>query len=64
VGSLPHFAAIRTSVNEGLKESGRTGTAGSSHTPLRAALAVAEIAVALMLLTASGLLLRSFEKDA
>jgi predicted permease len=61
-GLAPAFAAIRTSVNETLKESGRTGTSGSGHTKLRSALVVAEVAVALVLLTASGLLLRSFEK--
>jgi len=61
-GLAPAFAAIRTSVNETLKESGRTGTSGSGHARLRSALVVAEIAVALTLLTASGLLLRSFEK--
>ncbi len=61
-GLVPAFAAIRTSVNEVLKEGGRTGTADSGHTRLRSALVVAEIAVALVLLTASGLLLRSFEK--
>jgi predicted permease len=61
-GLAPAFAAIRTSVNETLKEGGRTGTSGSGHARLRSALVVAEIAVALILLTASGLLLRSFEK--
>ncbi len=61
-GLAPAFAAIRTSVNETLKEGGRTGTSGSGHPRLRSALVVAEIAVALTLLTASGLLLRSFEK--
>jgi predicted permease len=61
-GLAPAFAAIRTSVNETLKEGGRTGTLGSGHARLRSALVVAEIAVALTLLTASGLLLRSFEK--
>ena len=61
-GLAPAFAAIRTSVNESLKEGGRTGTSGSGHARLRSALVVAEIAVALTLLTASGLLLRSFEK--
>jgi len=61
-GLAPAFAAIRTSVNETLKEGGRTGTSGSGHLKLRSALVVAEIAVALTLLTASGLLLRSFEK--
>jgi predicted permease len=59
-GLAPAFAAIRTSVNETLKEGGRTGTSGSGHARLRSALVVAEIAVALTLLTASGLLLRSF----
>jgi predicted permease len=60
-GLAPAFAAMRTNVNDTLKEGGRTGTAGG-HARLRSALVVAEIAVALMLLTASGLLLRSFEK--
>lgn len=61
-GLAPAFAAIRTSVNETLKEGGRTGSLGGGHARLRSALVVAEIAVALVLLTASGLLLRSFEK--
>jgi predicted permease len=61
-GLAPAFAAMRTSMNETLKEGGRTGTSGSGHARLRSALVVAEIAVALTLLTASGLLLRSFEK--
>lgn len=61
-GLIPAFAAARTGVNEALKEGGRTGTAGGGHARLRSALVVAELAVALMLLIASGLLLRSFEK--
>jgi predicted permease len=61
-GLAPAFAAIRTSVNETLKEGGRTGTSGGGHARLRSALVVAEIAVAMVLLAASGLLLRSFEK--
>jgi predicted permease len=61
-GLAPAFAAIRTSVNEALKEGGRTGTPGSGHARLRSGLVVAEISVALVLLTASGLLLRSFQK--
>jgi predicted permease len=60
-GSLPAIAAARTPVNEGLKEGGRTGTVGGGHVRLRSALVVAELAVALVLLTASGLLLRSFQ---
>lgn len=58
----PAFAAIRTNVNRNLKEGGRTGSAGGGHSRLRSILVVAEIAVALVLLTASGLLLRSFDK--
>ena len=61
-GLAPAFAALRTSVNEALKEGGRTGTAGGGHARLRSALVVGEIAIALVLLVASGLLLRSFEK--
>jgi len=61
-GIAPAFAALRTSVNETLKEGGRTGTAGGGHARLRSVLVVGEIAIALVLLVASGLLLRSFEK--
>lgn len=61
-GIAPAFAALRTDVNGALKEGGRTGTAGGGHARLRSALVVTEIAIALVLLTASGLLLRSFEK--
>jgi len=61
-GLLPAFAAIRTSVNDTLKEGGRTGTSGSGHAHLRSGLVIAEIAIAIVLVAASGLLLRSFEK--
>lgn len=61
-GLVPAFSASRTGVNEALKEGGRTGSAGGGHARLRSTLVVAEIAVALVLLIASGLLLRSFEK--
>jgi predicted lysophospholipase L1 biosynthesis ABC-type transport system permease subunit len=60
-GLAPAFAALRTNVNGTLKEGGRSGTAGGGHARLRSTLVVAEIAIALVLLTASGLLLRSFE---
>ena len=60
-GLMPAFAAWRTSVNETLKEGGRTGSAGG-HAWLRSSLVVGEIATALILLAAAGLLLRSFEK--
>jgi putative ABC transport system permease protein len=61
-GLAPAFAALRTDTNNTLKEGGRTGSAGGLHTRLRSTLVVGEIAIALLLLTASGLLLRSFEK--
>jgi len=60
-GLVPAFAAWRTCVNETLKEGGRTDSAGG-HGWLRSALVVGEIATALILLAAAGLLLRSFEK--
>ncbi|HLJ90870.1 MAG TPA: ABC transporter permease [Candidatus Angelobacter sp.] len=58
----PAFAAFRTSVNVELKQGSRTGTAEGSHVRLRSALVIAEIAIAMVLVSASGLLLRSFEK--
>jgi predicted permease len=61
-GLAPAFAALHTNVNASLKEGGRSGSAGGNHTRLRSTLVVMEIAVALTLLTASGLLLRSFQK--
>jgi len=61
-GLAPAFAALRTNVNETLKQGGRTGAAGGGHARLRSALVVGEIAIALVLLAASGFFLRSFEK--
>jgi putative ABC transport system permease protein len=59
-GLAPGFAALRTNVNAAMKDGGRSGSTGGSHARLRSALVVLEIAVALVLLTASGLLLRSY----
>jgi predicted permease len=59
-GLVPGFAALRTNVNACLKEGGRGGSGGGSHGRLRSALVITEIAIAIVLLTASGLLLRSF----
>jgi predicted permease len=61
-GILPAYAASRTSVNDALKEGGRTGSAGGGHARLRSILVVSQLVVALVLLTGSGLLLRSFDK--
>jgi putative ABC transport system permease protein len=59
-GLAPGFAALRTNVNASLKEGARSGSASGAHARLCSALVVAEIAIALMLLCASGLLLRSY----
>ena len=61
-GLLPAYAASRTGVNDALKEGGRTGSAGGGHARLRSILVVGQLVVALVLLTGSGLLLRSFDK--
>jgi putative ABC transport system permease protein len=61
-GVVPAYAASRTDINEGLKEGGRTGSAGGGHARMRSVLVIAEVAVALVLLVGAGLLLRSFEK--
>jgi predicted permease len=58
----PAFAALKTDPMESLKEGVRTNTGSSSHSWLRSGLVVAEIAVALVLLIASGTLLRSLQK--
>ena len=58
----PGFAALRTNISETLKEGLQSGTGRSSHTWLRSALVVAEIAIALVLITASAAFLRSFQK--
>ena len=59
-GLAPGFAALRTNVNASLKEGGHSSSVGSGHARLRSMLVVMEIAIALVLLAASGLLLRSF----
>jgi len=58
----PAFAALHTNLTDSLKEGARTGSGAQSHAWLRSALVVAEIAVALILLTVSGAFLRSFQK--
>ena len=58
----PAFAAIRTNPMESLRDGAGTGTGGASYTWLRSGLVVAEIAIAMMLLTVSGAFLRSLQK--
>lgn len=61
-GLAPVFLALRTRLNENLKEGGRGGSFGRQHRRLRSGLVVAEVSLALVLLFAAGLLLRSFQK--
>jgi len=56
-GLAPAVDAVRTSLQRGLREGGRTGGAGGR---LRAGLVVAEVTLAVMLLAGAGLLIRSF----
>ena len=61
-GALPAWSASRGDAAAALKEAGARGSAGKRTTFLRAALVVGEIALAIMLLSTAGLLVRSFEK--
>jgi len=56
----PAFAALRTNLIATLKEGAQAG--GTSHTWLRSALVVSEVAIALVLLIVSGMFLRSLQK--
>ena len=58
-GLAPAFQGA-SSAGEALKEGGRAGAEGSKGRRLRSALAIAEIATALVLLIGAGLLVRSF----
>jgi putative ABC transport system permease protein len=57
----PAFGALRTNLIESLKEVAQGG-GSASHTWLRSALVVSEVAIALVLLTVSGVFLRSLQK--
>ena len=58
-GIVPAFQAARRDAGAHLKEGGRTGSDGTRGRRVRAALAVGELAVALVLLIGAGLLVRS-----
>jgi predicted permease len=60
-GLAPALHAARLSVQEGLNEGGRSGTAGARSHRLRGALVVAEVALAAVALAGAGLFLKSFE---
>ncbi|MBI3886379.1 MAG: ABC transporter permease [Opitutae bacterium] len=61
-GALPAWWASRSDAAAALKEAGARGSAGRRTQTMRAGLVVAEIALAVMLLSAAGLLVRSFER--
>ena len=61
-GLAPALQATRRDSAELLKEGGRSATGGVSRHRLRGALIVSEVALAFVLLTGAGLLIRSFER--
>jgi predicted permease len=60
-GLAPALHAARTNVDESLKEGGRSGVSGARSQRLRAALVVAEVALAAVALVGAGLFVKSFE---
>jgi putative ABC transport system permease protein len=59
-GAVPALQSAAVAAGESLKQGGRTGPAGARSRRLRSAVAIVEIAVALVLLIGAGLLVRSF----
>ena len=61
-GVIPGLAAGKVDLTESLKEGGRGSTSSRRHNRMRNALVIGEVALALILLTGAGLLLKSFVK--
>jgi putative ABC transport system permease protein len=59
-GIVPALASGKPDLTESLKEGGRSSTTGRHRNRLRNSLVVAEVALALVLLTGAGLLIKSF----
>jgi putative ABC transport system permease protein len=59
-GLAPGLASGKLDLTESLKEGGRGSTSGRRHNRLRNILVIGEVALALVLLTGAGLLLKSF----
>jgi putative ABC transport system permease protein len=59
-GWAPALDALKPNLNEALKEGGRSSGGGSSRNRLRNFLVIMEVALAVVLVTASGLMFRSF----
>jgi predicted permease len=58
-GIVPVLHSNRIDLQSGLKEGSRTSGAGATHSRIRSALAIAEVALALMLLVGAGLMMKS-----
>ena len=58
----PAFAALRTNLVETLKEGAQAAGGSTSHSWLRSFLVISEVAIALVLLTVSGMFLRSLQR--
>ncbi len=61
-GLVPGLASAKPELTEALKESGRGSTQGKRRNRLRSGLVIAEVALALVLLTSAGLLMKSFAR--
>ncbi len=62
IGLFPALQAARPSLVDALKQGGSGSGTGAAHHRVRNALVVAEVALAFMLLTGAGLLIRSLDK--
>jgi len=60
-GVAPAIAALRINLNEPLKEGGRTGGSGG-HTRLRQVLVASEVALALVVLSGAGLMIKTMTR--
>jgi putative ABC transport system permease protein len=61
-GLIPAMTASKFSLTETLKEGGRSAATGISRHRARRSLVIAEVTIALIVITGAGLLLRSFDK--
>jgi putative ABC transport system permease protein len=61
-GAVPALRAANSSPGEALKDGSRGSTEGLRHNKARSILVIAEVALALMLLSSAGLLIRSLDR--